>query len=507
MATAGARFTADLPSDEAALRQAFDLLPCAVWLTDPQGNSTYYNKAYTDHIGLRSNQILEDGWENFIYPEDRERLFKTFSEAIERQSSFTLEHRVQKPDGQLIWYFVQAVPRRDSKGRFIGFIGTSIDITTQKVAERELIKSENRFRAILENAPTSVFVRDLNGIYILVNQKVQEKAHDPSQSLIGRRETNPDFLRSDRLVFESGEALEVEEQLNFDGVEHTFLSVKFPLHDADGKPYAVAAIATDISEIKAHEREAVEARMAAEKATSQAKQATEARTRFLVNMSHELRTPLNAIIGFSEVIENAVFGEVPARYRDYAKDISSSGKHLLHVINEILDLARAESGKLVLHESEFDIESLCHTVLSMTRLAAAESDVRIEIVHAEDVTRLRGDKHKLIQALVNLISNAVRFSPAGGSVKLSCGLSRAGEAVLTVRDEGIGMTPEGIETALEEYGQVHVPDDTAQGGTGLGLPLSKRLVELHGGHLEIESEPDRGTTARIVLPASRVRRR
>ncbi|HTW52186.1 MAG TPA: ATP-binding protein [Stellaceae bacterium] len=232
-----------------------------------------------------------------------------------------------------------------------------------------------------------------------------------------------------------------------------------------------------------------------------AESANQAKSQFLANMSHELRTPLNAIIGFSEVISAALFGPLDARYRDYAQDIHGSGHHLLRIINDLLDLSKVEAGRLELHDTPVSIAAIFETCRRMVADRAATGGISLDFRPTK--LAVRGDELRLEQVLLNLASNAVKFTPSGGDVTVSALLALSGEVVITVADSGIGMAPEDIPRALQPFGQVDNSLSRPHGGTGLGLPLAQRLVELHGGTLTVDSALGEGTTVTVVLPAER----
>jgi PAS domain S-box-containing protein len=242
------------------------------------------------------------------------------------------------------------------------------------------------------------------------------------------------------------------------------------------------------------------------KARDEAEAASRTKSEFLANMSHELRTPLNAIIGFSEIMMGELFGKMgDDRYRDYAKDVHNSGRHLLELINDILDLSKVEAGKLDLHEDDVDVGHVLANCERLVRERAQEAGVVLCVEAGGTLPRLAADETKLKQILLNLLSNAVKFTPAGGRVTLAAALNDAGELALSVRDTGIGMKEEDIPIALQPFRQIDNQLSRKYAGTGLGLPLTRALVEMHDGRLEITSAPGKGTTVIVVLPASRLR--
>ena len=234
-------------------------------------------------------------------------------------------------------------------------------------------------------------------------------------------------------------------------------------------------------------------------------QASTAKSLFLANMSHELKTPLNAIIGFSETIKNQAMN--PAAMKncgEYAEGILSSGHHLFELISSILDISKIEAGKMSLDDELIEIADLAKASIALLGQRGKHKCITLETDLHEGVALIRGDELKLRQVLINLLSNAIKFTPEGGRVTIRIELARNGELVIAVADTGIGMSPDEIAIALEPFGQVDNGLAKAYDGTGIGLPLAKRLVELHGGKLAIESIKNAGTTIRAYLPANRV---
>ena len=240
-------------------------------------------------------------------------------------------------------------------------------------------------------------------------------------------------------------------------------------------------------------------------ARDQAMAADKTKSEFLAAMSHELRTPLNAIIGFSEIIKSETFGPVGSvKYHEYSRDIHGAGLHLLSLISDILDLAKVEAKMDELHEAEIDIAENLQASLSMVRQRAEHADVAIELEIPDRLPALRADSRKLKQILVNLLSNAVKFTDAGGEVTLRVWCGKDEGHVFQVVDTGIGIAPEDIPRALGRFVQIDPGLARQHEGTGLGLPLTKALVELHGGVLDLQSELGEGTTVTVRFPAERI---
>ncbi len=237
----------------------------------------------------------------------------------------------------------------------------------------------------------------------------------------------------------------------------------------------------------------------------QAEQANRAKSHFIANMNHELRTPLNAIIGFAELLQKGPWGPLgDQRYCDYATDIARSGQHLLEIINEILDVAKIEAGRMGLHEETVCIEDVIRSSLRLVQGQLFERDIAFELDIEPNLARFRGDPRRLRQVLLNVVGNSVKFTPDGGSVRIGAKASPEEGLIIEVADTGIGIAPGDLDRVLEPFGQVEDDLDRSYAGTGLGLPLAKALTELHGGTIELTSRVGRGTTVRILLPVTRL---
>jgi signal transduction histidine kinase len=223
------------------------------------------------------------------------------------------------------------------------------------------------------------------------------------------------------------------------------------------------------------------------------------KSEFLASMSHELRTPLNAIIGFSEALLERIFGAMNAKQEDYLKDIHESGRHLLSLINDILDLSKIEAGRMELEAAPFHLPSVLEAALALVRERALHHDIRLALEVAPEMGEIVADERKVKQIVLNLLSNAVKFTPDGGSVTLSARRTEEGVEV-AVSDTGVGIAAEDQAAVFEEFRQVGRDYLGKHEGTGLGLALARRFVELHGGRIAVTSAPGRGTTFTFTLP-------
>jgi PAS domain S-box-containing protein len=284
-----------------------------------------------------------------------------------------------------------------------------------------------------------------------------------------------------------------------DGTERALASRGKVYRDATGKPLRMSGVCLDITE----RRLAAEQRQARETAEA----ANRAKSTFLASMSHELRTPLNAIIGFSELLENHTFGDLNERQQRYVTNVLTSGHHLLQLINDILDLSKVEAGHMELALSEFDVRTALREVRTVVGTLAMKKHLGLDVEVEDSITMLTADQSKFKQVLYNLLSNAIKFTPDGGSVRVTArlapevGIRKGGEWIeVAVADTGIGLKSEDQERIFDTFEQVDSAYARDQQGTGLGLTLSRRFVELHGGRISVESEIGKGSIFRFVLP-------
>ena len=400
-------------------------------------------------------------------------------------------------------------------GKFIGYRGVGADVSERKRQEIEIGQSRSLLQTVIDALPARISVKDRALRYVLVNLAQAEEFGCPPAAAIGKRKHDfdladvsadagrsfvEDLQSRDHRVLASGVSiLNYEETLpQKSGAVKSSLSSKIPLRDDDGQVFAVLTVAIDISERKRIETELLTAREAAE-------QANQTKSQFLANMSHELRTPLNAIIGFSDVMKAELFGPLgDSRYAGYASDICESGHHLLSIINDILDLAKVESGKLDLNEEAVDIDVIAAACGKLVRQRAIDAGIRFKIIASPDMPLIRADEIRMKQVLLNLLSNAVKFTPRGGRVTFSATRDHDDSVVLKVADTGIGMSEEHIQLALRPFGQIDSSLARTHGGTGLGLPLARTLVEMQDGRLEVASQIGKGTTVSVVIAKHRL---
>ncbi len=374
-------------------------------------------------------------------------------------------------------------------------------------ARRRVAESEERFRDFAESSADWFWETGPDHRFVWMSVQAEGVLGRPVESVIGQHCV--DFAggeHSDRLWQQHLQDLDARRAFRdfvfpADTVRGRLWirASGVPVMAADGSFLGYRGSASDITE-----REGERARLA--KALHEAEAANQAKSSFLAQMSHELRTPLNAIIGFAELISGQHLGPAATeRYRAYAGDILASGRHLLSLVNDLLDIGRIESGALRIRSEEVALPALTADAVSMIAPSAEKAGLSLD-VDMPDLPKLEADPRALMQILANLLTNAVKFTPPGGRIRIAGKLEEAGAILLSVADTGVGIDPDDLARVLQPFEQVESTLVRTRGGAGLGLPIAKGLMQLHGGTLTIESWLGGGTIVTCRFPPSRIRR-
>ncbi|HXJ00365.1 MAG TPA: ATP-binding protein [Micropepsaceae bacterium] len=430
--------------------------------------------------GLPPPGVVEDGW-------------RSLRQNLSARQRFRLRLDMQDANGEMIYVAVSGKPVFDLEGNFRGYRGTGRDVTREVVARDAARRAERRLIEAMDAAPCAVALVDSHLHLVSGNSALRAMASaigerlpvgGPFGDLLAALKADgisPDILRG---LAESGEM----QEMAFGGFWYLLAASSL----SDG---GMVLTFSDVTALKQRERELAEAKLSAESASR-------LKSQFLATMSHELRTPLNAILGFSEVIRDGVFGHSQNawdKYAEYAGSIHASGRHLLSLISEILDLSKIEAGSYVLDIRTLDLRETVEGALTIVSPAAEKAGVALRTVIPEVPVWLAADERAVRQIAINLLANAVKFTPNGGSITIEVNATDA-LAQFSVTDTGIGIAKEHVSAVFELFRQVDSSIQRRHEGTGLGLAITKRLVELHGGTIALESEVSVGTQVRVSFP-------
>ncbi|MER9405944.1 ATP-binding protein [Mesorhizobium caraganae] len=504
---------------------------CGLWDWDMVRGKMYWSRSMYDMLGYEPcNSMLSFGEvDDIIHPEDGD-LFELANKIVERE----IDHidqvfRMRHADGQWVWMRARAQVI-DPEAPEIQLIGIAVDVTEQRHLALRSEAADLRLRTAIENINESFVLWDAAQRLIMCNSKFQkdnglsDRDVMPGAARAVLEERMLAFASERRLANTNGPqgGATFERQLS-DG---RWLQVN-ELRTRDG---GTVSVGSDITQIKLHQEKLVDserrlmatihdlslARRAEEeraselvelnrkymKETERAEAANRAKSEFLANMSHELRTPLNAIIGFSELMEQGLFGPLGSpRYEEYANDINGSGKYLLGVINDILDMSKIEAGQFSMDREEIDLCPLIRETVRVISLQAAEKSITVETRIADTMT-LFADRRAIKQIAINLLSNAVKFTGQGGHISVRA-RNTSGALVLTIEDNGCGIPKEALSKLGRPFEQVQNQFSKNHAGSGLGLAISRSLAELQGGALKIRSIEGVGTIVSVRIPVKK----
>ncbi|WP_027035779.1 PAS domain-containing sensor histidine kinase [Mesorhizobium ciceri] len=504
---------------------------CGLWDWDMVRGKMYWSRSMYDMLGYKPcDTMLSFGEvDQIIHPEDGD-LFELANRIVARE----IDHidqvfRMRHADGQWVWMRARAQVI-DPEAPEIQLIGIAVDVTEQRHLALRSEAADLRLRTAIENINESFVLWDSTQRLIMCNSKYQQdnglsdRDVMPGTARAALEERMLAFASERRLAHTSGlqGGATFERQL----ADGRWLQVN-ELKTRDG---GIVSVGSDITQIKLHQEKLVDserrlmatihdlslARRAEEersrelvdlnrkymKETERAEAANRAKSEFLANMSHELRTPLNAIIGFSELMEQGLFGPLGSeRYEEYATDINSSGKYLLGVINDILDMSKIEAGQFSLDREEIDLGPLISETVRVVSLQAAQKAITVETRIADALT-LVADRRAIKQIVINLLSNAVKFTGQGGHISVRA-RNTSGALVLTIEDNGCGIPKEALGKLGRPFEQVQNQFSKSHAGSGLGLAISRSLAELQGGALKIRSSEGVGTIVSVRIPVKR----
>ena len=526
----------------ALVDNAFD----GIVVTDAKQVITYASPSVRA-IGMKPEQMIGRSALSFLPAKEIDSILNTLSEnGGQTPQGKNVEFHTKGPDGKAHW-FESSITDLSNNPSIGGFVLNMRDITERKRSQMELVNQSRVLEALATGAPID-FVMELVAqgaeqgnpesnvaIYLTDDKLNLTVCASPSfpkhfkQAISDFWDNNKTKAFGDVVTRDEG-LLVMEDLLDFTdqpdviefaktyGVRALWMQ-RFKASDVDGGSGSIAVYLKEPRKPSKWEASylqgtaqlasiAVNRRRAEQnlrEATHNAELANRAKTKFLANMSHELRTPLNAIIGFSDIMKSELFGALGSpRYTEYAKDINDSGAHLLNVIDDILDISKIEAGRYQLEESDMDLDECMRWSIEMVRPRTVEKSLTVTLDIAPDLPAINADRRAIRQIMLNLLSNASKFTPEFGTITLTAQVTRNGSLHVSVADTGIGIPADKLNAVLEPFGQVDDTNARQHGGTGLGLSITKALAELHDGKFWLESNFGHGTTAIMTLPPQRL---
>ena len=487
--------------DRLFLRSIIDNLPDAIYVKDKDARKIIANLTDVKNIGLSSEDELLNKTDFDFYPKEIAEGFLADDKSV-LQSGKAMINREEffvDKEGNKHWLLTSKIPLRDHNKNIIGIIGIGRNITDRKLAEESLEYERNFLKTLINSLPDAIYAKDTAGRKTIANlADLLNMGFTSEEEVLGKtdydffpKEIAEKFYANDRSIIEKGNAVLNKEEYFFDkeGNKHWLQTSKVPLRDSNDEVVGLIGISRDITAQKIAEEELKKTYEKLEKTNEDLKKANRVKAEFLANMSHEIRTPLNAVIGLTELLLRTPLND---EQKDYVQTILNSGDILLSLINDILDFSKIEAQKIDLENQPFDLMVCIEEALDL--VAGKADDKGIELAYSLEKglpTRFMGDVTRLRQILVNLLSNSIKFTEKGEVIISVSGQlldSYSYKLNFSVRDTGIGIKPEVCKTLFQAFTQADASTTRKFGGTGLGLTISKKLSELMGGTMWVESD-------------------
>jgi PAS domain S-box-containing protein len=482
------------------------------WDWDLFNHTAYVSDHGKRLLGYQPGDVPDtiDAWQKLLHPDDAPDVYQQLHDYLDgRSNSYRVEFRLRHKSGAWRWMLSRGkVAARSTQGHPLRITGMFSDITERKRLEEDLRKSKSLLQGVLDHSPAAIYVKDAAGHMLLINRFFTEWIGLPANEIIGKPWQDifpPELVRlwseHEQQIIATGEYIQIEEPIaQKDGI-HIYLTTKFPLYDDQGTFYAIAGIATDITERKRTEEAMREMTGGLQVVNTQLERVARMKDEFLASMSHELRTPLNVILGLAEVLQEEIYGSLNTEQMTLLKNVEQSGHQLLHMVNDILDLSKIEAGKGELALGTVSVEGVCRASLQAIRHSANKKHLVVTHTIADNQVQIIADERRVRQLLVNLLENAVKFTPEHGQIGLNVTMDDEQRQVrFDIWDTGIGIAREDIPLLFQPFTQLDSKLSRRYEGAGLGLALAARLAELHQGTIHVESESGHGSRFVVILP-------
>ena len=466
------------------------------------------NPLALEYFNCKKENVLGSTIQEFMDADNARHFQQSFEVCLSKKRTVMVQSLPTIPGSVKIYGFWLTPIIDDGEIIFIDIVG-HIDGRDQSILQRERDDAISLLASIFEVSEVGIIVSDENGNIIRLNDSFirtygwsrDEIIGEPFTTLVTDDEKERTRINHKKFISVGVRSTGESKILRKDGGIANVLFTSATLKLSQNRKFLV----TTMMDITLRKQMEQSLRFAKDQADS----ANHAKSTFLANMSHELRTPLNAIIGFSELMKNETFGAVGSeKYKEYLGDIHMSAEHLLDIINEVLDMSKIEAGRIELVEDDFDVHDMIISVSRMLSSRTFSSNINIVRDIGDGILVVNADYRLIRQVVINLMSNAIKFSTQGSQIRVATNILDDGSLEISIEDDGMGISEEKISVALEPFGQVNdTPDKriVGQQGTGLGLPLAKAMVELHGGVFKLESNLGVGTVVKFTIPATRVK--
>ncbi len=498
-----------LENSEKRFELAMSVANDGIWDWNLETDTIAFDARYYTITGYDPNEFIQkrNEWKQRVHPDDLFQMESSMNDYITGTSDhYDVELRFLHKNGQYIWVRSRGkIVKVTKNGEPLRIVGTHADITDRREATEKLYQSEMLNKNILQNIPDLMWLKDVNGIYLACNPMMERFLGVSSTEIIGKSDFDffkPEiaelFLKQDQATIKADKPSTREVWLSYknDNQKILYEMTNTSVKTDNGTLIGVLGTTHDITKRKENEEQLINAQLRAETANR-------AKSEFLANMSHEIRTPMNAILGFTDILMRL---ETDSKKSHYLDTIHTSGQALLHLINDILDLSRIESGKMELQAHSISISALCIELNSLFSQKVSDKGLSFKCIVDDNVPNIIIlDESRLRQVLINLIGNAVKFTHEG-FIKLiiNCQylpeISDRVNLIMTVADSGIGIPKEQQETIFSSFAQVKGQKETLYGGTGLGLTITLQIINLMKGKVSVESEVDVGTTFSLFIP-------
>ncbi|MCK8786691.1 response regulator [Roseomonas sp. NAR14] len=481
-----------------------DTMPQMAWIAAPDGNIFWYNNRWYEYTGATPEQSRGDGWRTLHHPDHLERVASRFAQALAAGEPWEDTFPLRGRDGGYRWFLSRALPLRDERGEIVQWSGTNTDVTEQRAAEERLRRSEERFRRLVDSAASVIWNTSASGAFEVPQPRwsaFSGQAWEEYRDWGWLEVIHPD----DRAAVADAWSRALDTRADYvmehrarrhDGRWRHIAARAVPILEPSGAVREWIGTYTDITERKEAEAELNRAREAAEAANR-------AKSQFIANMSHELRTPLSAVIGYSEMLAEEVEDLGEQHLLGDLRKIESNARHLLGLINDVLDLSKIEAGRMTVSAENFSVRAMLDEVAAAVDALVRRKHNHLVLAMADGLGGMHSDQLKIRQCLMNVLGNAAKFTEDGRIELAARREARDGKdwLVFSVRDSGIGMTPEQLGRLFQRFSQADESTTRQFGGTGLGLAITRAFCRKLGGDVTVESTPGEGSTFTIALPA------